>query len=433
MERAKLTFGQLSLYRDAADYPRERRRERNVGVVWHLPESHPVARIQDAFAVLAGRYETLRARYELSELTPTQCIDEVPQRRLDVVDGGPSMVSQILDRFLDDEAIELGSDGPPWLGGIVTSHGVGVAVVLAWHAILCDAWTLRRLESEFRDILQGGPGGATPATPALSLADLARAQYGPEWATRRRLARQYWNRCLADPVMEDLVVDRPADLRPLMEAELTLSISHAVLHRSDPPSYGFPQGVVLAATLLALCSVQRTGMAGCGLLVSNRFGLEGQEVMTRMLQTVPLIVPVLPDESMTPFVARVQDAYSEACMVGCYDKDEMSAATENVLGRSGGLDYRFNYNVDSPAGTSTPSGPDSPIEGGIRWAPSPRVCGPRFYVRVTGRDRIVMNVRFDESLYARRDIERFLHDVDATIVGALAEPFAPCGRFMDQR
>jgi hypothetical protein len=347
IKRAPLTFGQLSLWRSVQGLAPE---AYNLTEIWKLPAGSTLTSVEGALEALERRHEGLRTRYEQDGKEDlTQAVWNPASTRLNVVeaDGDPDAAAYAAARGLAVRGFDLALDRP-WRACAVALEGTCVRLVVCFHHIAVDAWSLNQLHAEFLTLAGGGllPGTA-PSACALAIEQWSAAQ-----RNRRNSARRFWQGIFESaPAMHRetasgspstrwarLASDEACDAAGQIAARLLVSV----------PS------VVLAAFCLALS--RRTGQDRLLIAVhfNNRSELRWRTLVASQNQIVPLLVTLHPDEHFDALVARVHRDSFRAYLHGAYNVDDVhelgaehgysgsvNGAFEGSV--SGFFRYFFNY------------------------------------------------------------------------------------------
>jgi hypothetical protein len=347
IKRAPLTFGQLSLWRSIQGLAPE---AYNLTEIWKLPAGSTLISVEGALEVLERRHEGLRTRYEPGgKQGLTQAVWNAGPIQLSVVeaDGDPDAAAYAAARGLTVRGFDLAVDRP-WRACAVALEGTCVRLVVCFHHIAVDAWSINQLHAEF---LALAGGGVLPGT-APSACALAVEQWSAAQRDRRNSARRFWQGLFESaPAMHRetasgslstrwarLASDEACDAAGQVAARLLVSV----------PS------VVLAAFCLALS--RRTGQDKLliGVHFSNRGDPRWRTLVASQNQIVPLLVTLHPDEHFDALVSRVHRDSFRAYLHGAYNVDdvhELGAAhgySGSVNGAfegsvSGFFRYFFNY------------------------------------------------------------------------------------------
>jgi hypothetical protein len=347
IKRAPLTFGQLSLWRSIQGLAPE---AYNLTEIWKLPAGSTLISVEGALEALERRHEGLRTRYEPGgKQGLTQAVWNAAPIQLSVVeaDGDPDAAAYAAARELTVRGFDLAVDRP-WRACAVALKGTCVRLVVCFHHIAVDAWSINQLHAEF---LALAGGGVLPGT-APSACALAVEQWSAAQRNRRNSARRFWQGLFGSaPAMHretasgslstrwaTLASDEACDAAGQIAARLLVSV----------PS------VVLAAFCLALS--RRTGQDKLLIAVhfNNRGDLRWRTLVASQNQIVPLLVTLHPDEHFDALVSRVHRDSFRAYLQGAYNVDDVhelgaehgysgsvNGAFEGSV--SGFFRYFFNY------------------------------------------------------------------------------------------
>lgn len=347
INRAPLTFGQLSLWRSIQGLPPE---AYNVPQIWRLPSGTTVASVERALEALEQRHESLRTRYEPGgEHGLIQAVWESAAVSLEVVEAGgePDKGAEAAVQRLTVDPFDLAVHRP-WRACVVTSEGAPARLVMCFHHIAVDAWAISQLKEELLALLDGR---ILPAT-APNNRDLATEQWSVARENRRKAARTYWRRIFESaPAMEKesepgMRTTRWARLGSEAAAEAASRIA-ARLQISVP-------SVVLTACCLALG--ERTGRDRLLIAVyaNNRSDPRLETLVASQTQIVPLLVRLDPQEKFDVLARRLHWETVRSYQHGSYNVDDVLEIgreygyTGSVNGSfegsvSGFFCYFFNY------------------------------------------------------------------------------------------
>ncbi|MCO5991721.1 amino acid adenylation domain-containing protein, partial [Actinoallomurus spadix] len=162
-----------------------------------------VATLRAAWESVVGRHEILRTRYALSGTEPVQVIDAAQPPDFPVIDLTGMSESGLLERVEYESAvpIDLAVEWPV-RAKLFRMGDEDHTLVIVFHHIACDAWSMRVFAEELAALYRG----EEPPPPRLQYADYAAWERGRP-IDERHLA--YWRDRLAglDPL--DLPTDRP--------------------------------------------------------------------------------------------------------------------------------------------------------------------------------------------------------------------------------
>lgn len=346
-KRAPLTFGQLSLWRSIQGLAPE---ACNLPQVWKLPTGSALRSVEAALETLERRHEALRTRYEQGgEHGLLQAVWDPAPTGLNVVeaDGDPDAAADAAAQRLAVRGFDLAVDRP-WRACVLVVAGSCARLVICFHHIAVDGWSINQLHAEFLTLVGGGvlPGGA-PSARAL-----AAEQWSAARQNHRKSDTRFWQAIFESaPAMHRetasaalstrwarLGSDEACDAAGQIAARLQVSV----------PS------VLLAAFCLALS--RRTGQDRLLIAVyfNNRGDPRWRTLVASQNQIVPLLVTLQPEEHFDALVARVHRDSIRSYKHGAYNVDDVhqlgakygysgsvSGAFEGSV--SGFFRYFFNY------------------------------------------------------------------------------------------
>lgn len=347
IKRAPLTFGQLSLWRSIQGLAPE---AYNLTEIWKLPAGSTLISVEGALEALERRHEGLRTRYEPGgKQGLTQAVWNAAPIQLSVVeaDGDPDAAAYAAARELTVKGFDLAVDRP-WRACAVALEGTCARLVVCFHHIAADAWSLNQLRAE---LLALAGGGVLPGT-APSACALADEQWSAAQRNRRNSARSFWQGLFGSaPAMHRETASGPLSTRWARlasdEAGDAAGQIAARLQVSVP-------SVVLAAFCLALSRLTGQDKLLIAVHFNNRGDPRWRTLVASQNQIVPLLVTLHPDEHFDALVSRVHRDSFRAYLHGAYNVDDVhelgaehgysgsvNGAFEGSV--SGFFRYFFNY------------------------------------------------------------------------------------------
>ncbi|RKH72154.1 non-ribosomal peptide synthetase [Corallococcus interemptor] len=274
--------------------------------------------LERSLQALVRRHEALRTTFEEHHGQPVQRIApelEVPLRRERV-----SSEAELVRRAEAEVRTPFDlARGPLVRATLVHVRDGEHALLVTFHHIICDGWSLGVVERELTALYREATGGGPAARMPLSLqpADFARWQR-QTWvgaALEERLG--WWKARLQDaPAFLDLPTDRPRPAVQTFEgAHLSRKASPALsraLEALAQQEGATPFMLLLAGfhALLARYSGQDDLVIGAPLAGRERQELEG--LVGFFINTVPLRIAAPRDASFRDLVGRVRDLTLEA-------------------------------------------------------------------------------------------------------------------------
>jgi hypothetical protein len=430
---APLTFGQLSTWRSMETFAADRLAEVNVSDICELRGLRADA-VLEALRCLTEEHESLRTTYHVVDGRPVQRVHRELAPRVEVLDRaehGPLDPAAVTAR-LAAEAFPVTGD-PGWRAVLATDGDRALFLSLTLSHMVVDVTAIRILQDRLLE-LAAHPGGprAAAARPGPAPRELALAQQGETWRSRREGSEKYWRRVLAGGAPRNLPAPPPRTGERRIHARLS---SHrlAELAALAAKAHGVsPQSVYAAMTAAALARIVGRDRVLLSLMCANRFDPAWQQVISTMNQLVPVTCDVRPDTTLVQLLKRTHLAALLSYRHGAYDADRAThlalQSPADADGRSFDHDCWFNY-VDGTPGLSG-SGPQ-PAQ--FAWIEPARHAGHPFYARVNadGTSWAALALRVDPDLIppaaavrALRTIVLGIHravtDSDSTI-GALAD------------
>lgn len=368
-DTGRLSYGQLSVWRDIEGLPRDRWHEANGWTRWPLPDGLDVARVRRALRALGARHPSLRTTYDLTDpAAPRQVLTagaepEVTEREVhgDVVAEATELVGRPFDL--------RGEVG--WRARIGTSGGRPVDVLFVKHHMAADGWCGDVLEGDFRTLLRDPEALPVAAGPL----DLATWQYGPQQERSRAAGLAYWQKVAGfGPGNAFAATGTAGDgaLRCAIRSHraYTRGLELAARTRTSLSS------VVLAAYTMAVAQVTGHAEVATQLMCANRFSPQWRDVVTSMNQWAT--APLTAVDDLGAQAGQVHRAVLTAYRYGSYDVD-----TVPVFETSTG--YNFITVPDVP-------GPPLP-EDELFWDEPFSTIGHHCYLRVVEEAGAALTVR----------------------------------------
>ncbi|WP_223635810.1 non-ribosomal peptide synthetase [Corallococcus sp. EGB] len=274
--------------------------------------------LERSLQTLVQRHEALRTTFVEQQGQPVQRIAltlHVPLRRERV-----SSEAELSRRAEAEVRRPFDLARGPLVRATLVHVGDGEhALLVTFHHIICDGWSLGVFERELTALYREATGGAAAALPPLSLqpADFARWQQ-QSWVGAALEARLGWwkDRLQDAPAFLDLPTDRPRPAVQTFEgAHLSRRASPALsraLEAMAQQEGATPFMVLLAGfhALLARYSGQDDVVIGAPLAGRERQELEG--LVGFFINTVPLRITAPRDASFRELVGRVRDLTLES-------------------------------------------------------------------------------------------------------------------------
>jgi hypothetical protein len=392
-ESARLSHGQLSVWRDIRGLGRDRWHEANTRTIWAVADGEPgAAEVEQAVLGLAGRHESLRTVYELTDpYAPAQRV--LPSVGGADSGGADSGVVECRPEEFDDLVKGLAAEpfdlraAPSWRFRVVTVGGRPRAVVMIKHHITADGWSNAILESDFRAALRpAAEASATVTAPAPR--ELAAWQHSDGQRARRAALTAHWERIFDLDAASPRTTGRAA--APGTASQYSVR-SRQAYQRAQRLAERFSvpvSSVVLAAFTWSVARVAGPGTPVVQLMSSNRFVQPWKNVVSSMNQWTAVSLGDAPGE-FEPFVVHVHTQSLPAYRHGMYDVDEVDALRDRV--RRGREPYQascaFNFLTDAVA----PPG-SAPESGMVREVPFSLIGHP-CYLRATDEGGRTLELR----------------------------------------
>lgn len=281
-----------------------------------------------AWGVLVGRHEILRTRYRLDNGEPVQVVDPPRAPGLPVVDLGALPASEREPRALAlagesaAQPFDLAAQWPARARLIRIADDDHLLVVV-FHHIACDAWSIQVFERELGALYGAFTAGRPSPLPPLPVqyADFAAWQRGRVTgpALERRL--DYWRGRLADSTPTELPTARPRPpVRDWRGAAVPLSVP--VPLAAGLRELSRVHGVTLYTTLLAAFQALLSRYTGrdditIGTVVSERTRPELQGLIGYGINSLVMHGSWRGEPSFTELLAGARDT-----VLGAFDHQE---------------------------------------------------------------------------------------------------------------
>ena len=312
-----------------------------LGVRFHEPVRAPA--MAEAWRLLTGRHEALRAAFPLRDGAPVQVfVPSAPAAEVVALEAPAAD----LGREIQETAEQLWHRPVDLLRGpvaraalLTTSADQAAALVLSVHHIVCDRWTLRLLTHDlmalYRSVLTGEPAGLAPLP--VSYPDNC-AWEADVYATARASNLTYWKAALAGaPPVSAL----PAAAAPVGPSGGTGEPPRVGRHtfRIDPSTAGKLKAV--ARRLRVTPFMLYAAVHGCvlgrfadqddvvfGTQVSGRLRPESEQIAGFFVNTLPLRMRAGGDLTFAEAVAGVGSAVMDVV-------EHQVIALEDIVAQSG--------------------------------------------------------------------------------------------------
>ena len=406
IDRSRLTFGQLSLWRSIEHFTPEQLPGATLRQVWPLPDGVTAADVRGALEALEERHEAMRTRYQLDVGNDLFQFVWAPEPvEFEEQDGGadPAAFAKQVSGEVGDRLFDLSVD-KPWRARLITSAGRPACLVMAVHHITADGWSMLQLGTEFADLLAGKDLGE----PAPTCRELAEEQHSDTWAARRTAAVDHFRRVVAEAPEspEELTADartRWATLRSVSALRDALQLAGQV--RVPLPS------VVFAAYAEALH--ERTGLDThlVGLFTGNRVEPRWRTLVTSMNQTVPMIARRVEGEDLLTAARRLHWESMRTLRHGIFDVDKVGEAVREYgkNGVGGGFRYFFNFRDMAQASiTPAPTVDSAEEDWRVETSASERNNQSPFYLRAHAGEELMLSLQETSSAPDFEPTSRFV-------------------------
>ena len=391
IDRSRLTFGQLSVWRSIERFSPEQMSGVNLRQVWPLPDGVTVTDVRAALEALEERHEALRTRYQLDLGRDLAQLVWAPEPvTLDVQEGGAdatALAGQV-SAEVGDQTFDLAVD-KPWRTRLITSAGRPVSLVVSVHHITADGWSMLQLGTEFLDLLAGKDLGE----PAPTCRELAEEQYSEAWADRRTAAVEYWRRVVAEA--PDPPDELSADARTRWATLRSAAALHAAQQLAAQVKIPLPS-VVYAAYAAALRT--RTGRDAhlVALFAGNRLEPRLRSLVTSMNQLAPMVTRHVDGEDLPTSARRLHWESMRSLRHGIFDVDKVAEAVSEYGKNGVGGGFRYFYNFRDMTQTAIPQAtPGDSTESGwnVETSSSERNNQSPFYLRAHAGEDLMLSLQ----------------------------------------
>ena len=290
----------------------------NVALCWRLAGPLDVAALARAFDEIERRHEILRTVFRAAkDGRPVQIVQPIAPRDLAAL---PATADELeaLARAEAERPFDL-SAGPLWRRSLFSFGTEDHALLITWHHIIYDAWSLSVFVRELADLYRAFRDGAEPSLAVLAMqyGDFSAQQRAAAESPTMRLHLDYWRNKLAGehPPLA-LPLDRPRSLKPShrgasRDRELPAKLCTQV--RNLARQEGVPPFVFFLATFKALLA-RYTGE--CDLIVGSpiaqRSRVECEGLIGFFLNMLALRTDVSGDPSFRALLGRVRGTVFDA-------------------------------------------------------------------------------------------------------------------------
>ncbi len=391
IDRARLTFGQLSVWRSMEPFSLEQMSGVNLRQVWPLPDGVTVADVRGALEALEERHEAMRTRYQLGPGQDLAQLVWAPRPvEFDARENGDDaaeFATQVGEE-LGTELFDLAVD-KPWRARLITSAGRPAYLAVSVHHITADGWSTQQLGSEFLDLLAGKDLGG----PAPTCRELAEEQHSDAWADRRAAAVEYWRRVVAEA--PDPPEDLSAGARTRWATLRSVSSLRAAQLLAEQVGVPLPS-VVYAAFAAALHA--RTGRDAhlVGLYAGNRLEPRWRGLVTSMNQLAPMVARRVDGEDLPTGARRLHWESMRSMRHGMFDVDKVADALSEYGKNGVGGGFRYFYNFRNMAQVAIPSasiGAAGESDWRVETSSSERNNQSPFYLRAHAGEELTLSLQ----------------------------------------
>jgi hypothetical protein len=406
IDRCRLTFGQLSLWRSIEHFLPEEMGGAVLRQVWSLPDGVTAADVRGALEALEERHEAMRTRYELDLGRDLAQLVWAPEPVVfDVQDGGADAAefAAQVSAELGEEPFDLTVD-KPWRTKLITSAGRPAYLALSVHHITADGWSMLQLGTEFLDLLAGKDLGK----PAPTCRELAEVQHSDAWANRRTAAVDYWRR----------VVEQAPDSPDALSADARTrwATLRSVSSLGDAQFLAGQVGIPLPTVVFAAYAAalrERTGRDAhlVGLFAGNRLEAKWRGLVTSMNQLAPMVARRVDGEDLPTAARRMHWESLRSLRHGVFDVDEVADALTEYGKNGVGHGFRYFYNFRDMAQAAVrpaPSGTTAENDWSVETSSSERNNQMPFYLRAHAGDELMLSLQETSSVDDFEPMSRFV-------------------------
>lgn len=410
VEEHPLSFGQLSVLRDARKLDPDRGWQANLILRWEVPAGVTTQDVLRALENLALKHEVLRTTYcDLDGDEPGQIVHG--ENRPNLVDMSPTGAEPgpghglgkfVMHRTTPAEGFDLLTDFP-WRALVKTHRGRPVGVEFEIHHIAADAAASDVLHRDFLALLAG-----TSLPKSIQPRDLAEEQHSMKWNKRHKASKGYLERILRGAAELPRVPDGNAGLTTHVG---TVRSQRALAHaRSTADRLGITASTVLSAAFTrTLASLLGSGLPPVYFMSSNRHLPRYKDLVASMNQWVPFLPDPAADEAFDTACLRLHGLRMAALRYSCFNPDMASALRgelTKVLG--GGLAPGVYLNHVPATDGAERAGRE---ELDVVWRDLGYTAEPGFFCLLTELGGFTMAVRATWSGVEAGDVEGLLHGV----------------------
>ncbi len=394
-----LTYGQMSVWRDIASLPRERWQEANL--IFHFEFPKPVTRHQlcQVLTELDEKHESLRTVYEVDD-------PEQPRQRL----LPPQPVTDVETVYADREDLEARSEAlhrQPFdlrvdrpIRGFAVATGEPTeddeaqnitGIVLCWHHLACDGWSLGLLVKDVLALL--GFGGEPQPKPPTSLIAAAEEQRTSAfWRTKLKSTQRYLRADYQAEVtrFRDQVPER-GGLQVALESAPLYRAAHSIMDEHNV-SLSTVFTLALADAVSPYCE---PGQIRMGLMTNNRFTDRWRYYVTSMNQLIPILITGDLGADFAGRLPEVGVSAMRAYRLGMFDVDQVTPAALGLDLKPSDVGVLCMLNVMNSAPAEFPAELAEGEQPELHWEPVFNNIRSGCYLRVfhTTADTIRLRLR----------------------------------------
>ena len=406
IDRCRLTFGQLSLWRSIEHFSAEQMKAASLRQVWPLPDGVGADDVRGALEALEERHESLRTRYRLDPGRDLEQIVWAPGPVvLDVQEGGAdaAAVAAQAGAELGDALIDLAVD-KAMRARLITSAGRPAFLAVAVHHIAVDGWAMLQLGTEFFDLLAGKDLGKAAPT----CRELAEVQHSAAWSNRGAAAVDHWLRVLSGAPERPEVLAAGAQTRwATLRSVNALRDAHLLAGQAGVPL----PSVVFAAYLSGLSGRTGRDEHTIGLFAGNRLEAKWRGLVTSLNQMAPMVARWVDGEDLPAAAHRLHWESMRSLRHGIFDVDKVTDAVGKYGydGVGGGFRYFFNFRdmaqvAIPPAATGDAAESDWRVE----TSSSERNNQSPFYLRAHAGEELMLSLQETSSAEDFEPTRRFV-------------------------
>ncbi|WP_326764408.1 amino acid adenylation domain-containing protein [Streptomyces sp. NBC_01591] len=404
--------------------------------------------VRASVAALLNRHPNLRACFRHERLDrPVQVVPKavgVPWTDVDLTELAPGEVRVRTDEVLrEDAALRFDLARPPLVRATFLRHDTGAELIVSFHHILLDGWSMPVVERDLAALVAG-----SPLPPAAPYRDYLVWLGGQD----RHKAEAAWCESLEGLERPVLLAPTGADKAPdRSQLWLTTGLTDMLVRRAAAAGVTL-NTLVQVSWALVLARLTGSRDLVFGAVVSGRpHDLPGVESMVGLfINTLPVRVRLRDGERVEELLRRIQDEQSRLLE----HHHARAAEVQRAVGAGELFDSIIAFE-NFPRGSGSDDGP-----GAVRLVKVTDATHYPVTIAAVAEDRLLLSVSCRRGISATAVTERLAHvleqlarspqapvaDVDALPVAerhhllaladgpacTLAEPATPTGRFADR-